>query len=112
MKFADKKCVPCEGETSPMEYGKIKELTINTPTWSVVEEYKIWRLKKDYKFKDFTQAMKFVNKVAEIAEKEGHHPNIFIHDWNQIQLEIYTHKIRGLHGNDFILAAKIDTIET
>lgn len=54
--------------------------------------------------------MKFVNKVAEIAEIEGHHPNIIIHDWNKVLLEIFTHSIKGLHENDFILAAKIDMI--
>ena len=91
-----------------LKYSEIQKFAKEVPTWKVVEEYKIWRLKKEYKFEDFAEALKFVNKVAEIAEAEGHHPNILVHDWNKVSLEIYTHKIRGLHENDFILAAKID----
>ena len=93
-----------------MPYGKAKEMHNQIPSWNLVEEFKIWRLKKFFEFKDFVEAMKFINKVAEIAETEGHHPNINIHDWNKVDLEIYTHKIRGLHENDFILAAKIDQL--
>lgn len=110
MNLSSKKCVPCEGGIAPMGYAEIKRLSAEIPSWKAVEEYKIWRLIKNYEFEDFAEAMKFVNKVAEIAEEEGHHPNIFVHDWNKLKLEIYTHKIRGLHENDFILAAKIDAL--
>jgi len=110
MMLSSKKCAPCEGGIPPLPYGKIKKLAKETPTWQIAEEYKIRKLIKDYEFKDFSEAMEFVNKVADIAESEDHHPNIFVRDWNKVKLEIYTHKIRGLHENDFILAAKIDTI--
>ncbi len=66
---------------------------------------------REYKFKDFGAALKFVNKVGAIAEKEGHHPNIYIHNWNRLKLTNYTHFIHGLSENDFILAAKIDRIK-
>ncbi|MBI2013411.1 MAG: 4a-hydroxytetrahydrobiopterin dehydratase [Candidatus Colwellbacteria bacterium] len=110
MNLVNKKCVPCKGGTPPIEYGEAKKLHEQIPSWQLIEEYKIWRLKKTYKFKEFAQAMQFVNKVADIAEREGHHPNINIHDWNRVDLEIYTHKIKGLHENDFILAAKIEQL--
>ena len=109
--LTSKKCVPCEGGVPTLTYLEAEKLHTQIPSWDLVEEYKIWKLRKSYKFEDFAEAMKFVNKVAEIAEAEGHHPNILIHDWNKVSLEIYTHKIRGLHENDFILAAKIDQIK-
>ena len=68
-------------------------------------------LAKSFRFKNFVEAMQFVNKVAEIAEQEGHHPNIFMHDYRKVKLTLYTHAIKGLHENDFILAAKIDEIQ-
>ena len=110
MNLASKKCVPCKGGVPTLSYAQAEKLHVQVPTWSLVEEYRIWKLKKGYEFDDFADAIKFVNKVAEIAETEDHHPNIWIHDWNKVKLEIYTHKIRGLHENDFILAAKIDHI--
>lgn len=111
MNLSNKKCTPCQAGAPTLTYPEIKKLSESTPTWRVVEEYKIKRLVKDFKFEDFSAAMKFVNQVAEIAETEGHHPNIWIHDWNKVRMELYTHKINGLHENDFILAAKIDTIK-
>ena len=108
MTLTNKKCVPCKGGIPPLEYSEIAKLKAEVPGWQAVEEYKIWRLRRDYKFKNFAEAMEFINRVAELAETEGHHPNISIHDWNKVNLELYTHKINGLHENDFILAAKID----
>ncbi len=67
------------------------------------------KIEKLFKFKNFKEAMVFVNKVAEIAEEEGHHPDIFI-QWNKVTLTLWTHAIKGLFDNDFILAAKIDTL--
>ncbi len=111
MNLFKKKCVPCaDPSLKPLGYLEIKKLREEVPTWQVIEEYKIWRLVKNYNFKDFSEVMKFVNKIAEIAEVEGHHPNIYIHDWNKVKLELYTHTLRGLHENDFILASKIDRL--
>ena len=69
------------------------------------------KIKRTFKFKDFTQALKFVNRVGEIAEQQQHHPNLNLHDYNQVTVELYTHKIQGLHANDFILAYKIDQLQ-
>lgn len=79
------------------------------PSWTLDLEG-IHKIKKSFKFKDFNEAMRFVNEVARIAEEEGHHPNIYIF-YNRVELELYTHAIKGLFENDFILAAKIDRIK-
>ena len=68
------------------------------------------KITKEFKFKDFEEALSFTNAVGEIAEKEGHHPNIYIHSYNKVKIELWTHKIGGLHENDFILAAKIEEL--
>jgi len=110
-----KKCVPCEGGVKPLNPEEIKVYMEKVEGWTLTEsdspnlqkfgmEAKI---SKEYKFKDFIGAINFVNHVAEIAESEGHHPDIKIH-YNKVILELYTHAIQGLHENDFILAAKVD----
>ncbi len=81
--------------------------------WSLEEKdgaKGIPQITKEYKFDDFKEALAFVNKVAELAEQEGHHPNIIIHDYRKVKISLYTHAIKGLHENDFILAAKIDEL--
>lgn len=75
--------------------------------WSLLTINGIHTIEKRFKFKDFTGAMKFVNKVAALAEQEGHHPDIII-NWNKVTLQLSTHAIKGLSENDFIMAAKID----
>ena len=77
------------------------------PDWAVIEDKKI---EKDFKFKDFKEAMTFVNKVGAIAEEENHHPDINLHNWNKVKITLSTHAIKGLSDNDFILAAKIDLL--
>lgn len=76
--------------------------------WTLSREG-IHKIERDFKFKNFKKAMKFVNDVADLAEQEGHHPDICIH-YNKVNLELYTHAISGLHENDFILAAKINQL--
>lgn len=87
---------------------EIQKYLAEVPGWEVIDNKKIV---KSLKFKDFKEAMGFVNKVAELAEVEGHHPDILIHGWNKVRLELSTHAIGGLSENDFILAAKIDRIQ-
>jgi 4a-hydroxytetrahydrobiopterin dehydratase len=100
--------VPCEGGILPFTPQQIRAyLPQIDPEWQVVNQIKLVR---GFKFKNFVAAIKFVNQVAEIAEAEGHHPNIHLTNWNQVTLKLYTHKIGGLHENDFILAAKIDSL--
>ena len=100
-----KKCVSCEGGVEPLNRQKIEEyLPAINPEWEVVEDK---MLKRRFKFKDFKEAMEFVNKVAILAESEGHHPDIKI-NWNKVTLELSTHAIGGLSENDFIMAAKTE----
>ena len=103
--LTQKHCVPCEGGVDPFTPEEIEKYNsvLATP-WDVVDHKKI---KQEFKFKNFKEAMKFVNRVAEIAESEGHHPDIYIF-YNKVRLELWTHAIGGLSINDFILAAKIE----
>ena len=102
-----KKCVPCEGGIPPFTQEQIKQYVPLVPGWEVGENKK---LQRDFKFKDFKETMQWVNKVADLAESEGHHPDILIHGWNKVRLELTTHAINGLSENDFILAAKINAL--
>ena len=108
VELKNKKCVPCEGGVPPLTPGEIEKYQKELKTsWEVVENKKI---KKEFVFKNFKQAMAFVNEVADLAEFEGHHPDIYIF-WNKVTLELSTHAIKGLSENDFIMAAKIDSVE-
>ena len=78
--------------------------------WSLIESKGRKQITKDFKFKNFKEAMVFVNKIANLADRESHHPNIYIH-YNRVRLILYTYVIGGLHENDFILAAKIDDLD-
>jgi 4a-hydroxytetrahydrobiopterin dehydratase len=104
-----RKCVPCRGGTPPLSEESARAFLAAVPLWSLEE--KATRLSRRFEFRDFVQAMEFVNRVAETAEGEGHHPDIAIH-WNKVDLVVWTHSIGGLHENDFILAAKIDRLLT
>jgi len=99
------KCVPCEGGTPPLEESRIKELIKETPLWSIKNEH----LYRSFKFKNFVESLNFVNAVGKLSEEEGHHPDIAIH-YNKVELDLFTHAIKGLSENDFILAAKIDRL--
>lgn len=107
-KLTEKKCVPCEGEVQPFTGVQIKEYLSQLQTeWEVLAFRKI---KKQFKFKNFKEAIAFVNKIAELAEQEGHHPDIRIFGYNNVEIELSTHAIGGLSENDFILAAKIEQL--
>jgi 4a-hydroxytetrahydrobiopterin dehydratase len=111
-RLADKKCVPCDDPSIPrMSREEAERLRAEISGWSLEEVKEHLLIVKQFQFKDFRESMKFVNKVAEIAEEENHHPNIFIM-YNKVKLGIYTHMIRGLHENDFILADKIDLMHS
>lgn len=107
MNLSDKKCVACEGGIPPLETEKVKEYMAELGGGWKTENGK--KIKKDFKFKDFKEAIIFVNKIAEIAENEGHHPDIHIF-YNQVIIELWTHAVGGLSENDFIMAAKIDKL--
>ena len=100
-------CVPCQGGVEPLKGKAIEELLESlSQGWQVINEH---HLEKEYKFKNFQQALNFVNLVGQLAESEGHHPDIYL-SWGRVKLTVWTHKINGLHKNDFILAAKADEL--
>ncbi len=101
-----KKCVPCESKRmKPLSREDAQDYVDENPSWTLSSDAK--RISKKYKFKDFIGAINFVNKVSEIAEEEGHHPDVHIF-YNKVVLELTTHAISGLSENDFLLATKID----
>jgi len=103
--LAAKKCAPCRGGTPPLVGDALKALTARLGgDWQVVDEH---HLEKEYRFPDFRRALEFVNRIGEIAETEGHHPDIRL-AWGKVGLTILTHKINGLTESDFILAAKAE----
>ncbi|MBD3380831.1 MAG: 4a-hydroxytetrahydrobiopterin dehydratase [candidate division Zixibacteria bacterium] len=106
MDLKDKKCVPCEGGVPAYDRQKTVEMLKAIPGWTV----KNGHLYREYKFKNFIKAMEFLNRVADLAEAEGHHPDFCVH-YNKVEFEIWTHAIDGLSENDFIMAAKIDELK-
>jgi len=103
------KCVPCRGGEPPVGDAEIADLRKQVPDWQVVEREGIKRLEREFRFKNFAEAMTFTNRVGEIAEAEGHHPAILT-EWGKVTITWWTHKIKGLHRNDFIMAAKTDRL--
>lgn len=107
MSLADKQCVPCRGGVPPLEPAKAQELLKQLDRgWQVNKDGHLERL---YTFKDFAQALDFVNKVGAVAEAEGHHPDLHL-AWGKCKVELWTHKINGLTESDFYLAAKGDRV--
>ena len=102
--LASRECVPCRGGVPPLEGGEVENLIKELDGWEVVEGH---HLLKNYEFKDFREALAFVNGVGRLAEEQGHHPDIAF-GWGYARLTVWTHKIDGLTESDFILAAKID----
>lgn len=104
--LAAKKCVPCRGGVDPLKGQKLAGLARHLPGWNVVEEH---HLQREFKFSDFRTALDFVNRVGEVAEQEGHHPDLYL-AWGEVGVTLWTHKIDGLTESDFILAAKIEQL--
>jgi 4a-hydroxytetrahydrobiopterin dehydratase len=102
-----KQCVPCRGGIPPLEPEQAREYLEQVPGWTLSDEAD--RISRSFTFGSFPDAIAFVGEVAELAEEEGHHPDFQIH-YNKVDLILYTHKIGGLHENDFIMAAKIDEL--
>lgn len=101
-----KTCVPCRGDVPALKGDQIAPLLSQLSDWLVSEEH---HLSKSYAFPDFVTALAFVNKIGDLAEEQGHHPDIHL-TWGNVGIEIWTHKIYGLTESDFILAAKIDEL--
>lgn len=102
-----KKCVPCEGGVPTLTHEQTTEFLKQTPEWSVTEDNKM--INRTFKFKNFHETMAFVNKVADIANAEDHHPDLLV-KYSSCTVTLWTHAINGLSENDFIVAAKIDEV--
>ena len=105
MEIQKEKCTPCEKGGSPMPGDEARKLAQQVPQWSLQDK----QIERQFKFKDFVQAIGFVNRVAEVAEEQGHHPDIAI-SYSRVRLTLSTHAVGGLTRNDFILAARIDKL--
>ena len=105
--LTSKKCVPCSVGAIPLNADEIQSFSKNlNDDWKVKDNKQIERT---FKFKNFKEALEFTNKVGAIAEAEGHHPDLSL-TWGKVIVTLWTHKIKGLHENDFIMAAKIDSL--
>jgi 4a-hydroxytetrahydrobiopterin dehydratase len=104
--LASRECVPCRGGVPPLKGEEIKKLAAQVDGWEVVNEH---HLRRTYEFKNFREAQAFVTRVGDLAEQQGHHPDICF-GWGRAEITIWTHKIDGLTESDFILAAKIDQL--
>jgi len=108
MNLLERRCAPCEKGAEPLSRDRAREMAAQVPNWELDEDGA--KIRRKLKLKNFVEAIAVVDRVAELAEGEGHHPDIRIYGWNQIEFTLSTHKIGGLHENDFILAAKIDAL--
>jgi len=104
--LAQKKCVPCEGGVPKLSDDQASALLAQLSGWRIVEDH---HLEKGHDFPDFVSALAFVNAVGDLAEEQGHHPDIYL-TWGKVRIQIWTHSIDGLTESDFILAAKIDAV--
>ena len=104
--LASKTCVPCRGGTPPLKGEELDDLWRQIPGWEVVEEH---HLRRRFRFTNFREALDFVNRVGELAEEQGHHPDVGF-GWGYAEVTVYTHKIDGLTESDFILAAKLSEL--
>ncbi len=105
--LAQKKCVPCRGDVPPLTEAEIRPLLEQLNGWEIEGTHHIY---KQYGFDDYAGALAFVNQLSEVAESEGHHPEVWF-TWGKVRVTICTHKIDGLTESDFVLAAKIDALE-
>ncbi|MDR5694889.1 MAG: 4a-hydroxytetrahydrobiopterin dehydratase [Armatimonadota bacterium] len=108
-KLAELRCIACREGEPTLTDEEIATLLPQVSGWQVIEENGIKRLRRTFRFKDFASALAFTSKVGERAEQEGHHPAILT-EWGKVTVTWWTHKIKGLHRNDFIMAAKTDAL--
>ena len=105
--LAEKECAACKGAVAALKGNELNKMKQELDGgWQVVNEH---HLEKNYKFKDFREALSFTNKVGELAEAQGHHPDIYL-AWGKVKVTIWTHKVNGLTESDFVLAAKADRL--
>ena len=107
--LTNEKCTACRRDSSPVTQAEMQDLKPQIPSWTLVERDGIRRLERVFPFRDFADALSFTNRVGALAEVEGHHPAILT-EWGRVTVTLWTHKIRGLHRNDFVMAAKVDSL--
>jgi 4a-hydroxytetrahydrobiopterin dehydratase len=107
--LASERCTACRGDEPRLNESEIAELALGVKDWMVVQEDDMLRLRREFTFRDFAQALAFTNQVGALAEKEGHHPALLT-EWGKVTVSWWTHKIHGLHRNDFVMAAKTDLL--
>jgi 4a-hydroxytetrahydrobiopterin dehydratase len=105
MELSEKKCISCEGGASPLAKDEISDLLAQIAGWELSDS----RIERTFRFANFVAAMKFANRITDIAEAENHHPDLYI-SWGKVRVELSTHSIGGLSTNDFIVAAKINKL--
>jgi len=105
----DEKCTACRPGSPRVSEKEIQELQLQVPGWRMVERESILRLERRFPFANFAEALSFTNRVGALAESEGHHPAILT-EWGEVTVTLWTHAIRGIHRNDFVMAAKIDAL--
>lgn len=103
------KCVACRRDSPKVTDAEVAELSPQVPDWEITNYDGIKCIQRGFKFRNFADAMVFTQKVSEAAEEDGHHPRIIL-EWGHVEVDWWSHKIRGLHRNDFIMAAKTDAI--
>jgi len=107
MSLATQTCTPCRGGIPPLTPAEAKEYMAQVPGWNLIEG--ATKIERTFTFEDFAQAMEFAQSVGALAEEQGHHPEITF-GWGYCRVLFYTHKINGLHENDFIIAAKVNEL--
>ena len=107
--LAQEKCVACRADAPQVTDEEIADLHPEVPEWQILEQDGIRRLERSFRFRNFLQALAFTGQVGAVAEEEGHHPRL-VTEWGRVTVTWWTHKIRGLHANDFIMAAKTDEL--
>ncbi len=104
------KCEACRVGAPQVTDDEVAELKPQIPDWNILEIDGIKQLQRSFRFSDFAEALEFTNKIGDLAEEQGHHPDLLT-EWGRVTVTWWTHKIRGLHRNDFVMAAKTDEIE-
>ena len=106
--LSSKKCQPCHGGVPPVPRHEVEQLVAKLPGWQITDDG--MRIRREWVVKNFMTAIDFFNRVAQLAEDEGHHPDLHLAGYRNVAIELWTHAIGGLSENDFILAAKIDKV--
>jgi len=107
--LAEKACTPCRGGIPPLTAEQVRDYLAQAPDWAPLDDSR--KIQRTFRFKNFREALGFVQRAGELAEAEGHHPDIAF-GWGYASVSLQTKKIKGLHENDFIIAAKLDRMAT